>query len=420
MSKPYDRYKEDIVNIFKDGDTFRSVARKLKELRSEELQHKTECSLKDWVIKVLREEYSDKDLQEMNVGLRKKSQKYQDLNRIERKAYRESDRVDNALTSFFSEIRLILKNHPMPIRKQGRVSVPKNGNAGILQLADLHFNELVNLSHNRYDFSVAAKRLKYFADKAIGYFKHANVTDIIIANTGDNMNSDRRLDELLSQSTNRARATSLGFYLLKQMVSHLSEYFRINIVSVTGNESRVGKERGYSEDLATDSYDVIINEFLGVHFHDDKRVQVHKTESMENVVSFNGLNILVLHGESLKPNSNIQKQIQQIVGKYALRGIIIHYVISGHHHFSMLGDFFGQSSSLVGANGYSEYGLGFASMAAQNIYILNESDIDSIKIALQNADKYTEGYDVIKDLEAYNAKSVDKLKQQETVFKIVI
>ena len=42
-----------------------------------------------------------------------------------------------------------------------------------------------------------------------------------------------------------------------------------------------------------------------------------------------------------------------------------------------------------------------------------------MKIDLQNTDNI-DGYDIVKELEAYNAKSVDKLKPQTAVFQVVV
>ena len=55
------------------------------------------------------------------------------------------------------------------------------------------------------------------------YFKTANITNIVVAMTGDMMNSDRRLDELLNQATNRAKATFLGVDILQQAIIDISK-----------------------------------------------------------------------------------------------------------------------------------------------------------------------------------------------------
>lgn len=416
-----DQYRDDVLRIFESLQSTRAIARKLIEMYPKDFDGTTEDTLKNRVSRILKNEFSDKELMQRSVYFRRRSQKFQDLNRIDRKAFREDDRGVNALEELFKQVRDAIRKHPLPIRKQGRYKIPESGEfGGIIHLADLHFNELVDMPSNKYDFKVASKRLKYFIQECIIYLKGQGITEIVVVNTGDTMNSDRRLDEILSQSTNRAHAAVLGYYILKQLISHLSEHFKINIFSVSGNESRIGKERGYSDVLATDSYDVIINELLRVHFYMDNRVTIHQTAGMEQVFQFKGMNVLILHGECIKPNSNIQKQIQSIFGRYSMKGIMLHFIIYGHHHFTMISDHSGQSSSLVGSNGYSEYALGFNSTPSQNLYIAKHMDMQAIKIPLQNAEQYTDGYEIVEALEAYNAKSNQKIKKQETVFKIVI
>jgi hypothetical protein len=84
-----------------------------------------------------------------------------------------------------------------------------------------------------------------------------------------------------------------------------------------------------------------------------------------------------------------------------------------------VGDIASRSSSLVGANEYSEKGLNLSGRASQNIYIFHENkNIDAMKIDLQNVGD--ECYDIDEELESYNAKSSNKLKPNKVIHKIVI
>ena len=101
-----------------------------------------------------------------------------------------------------------------------------------------------------------------------------------------------------------------------------------------------------------------------------------------------------------------------------MRGTKIDYVIFGHIHSARVGDNYSRSSSIVGANDYSEKALNLAGRASQNCYIFyNDGNRDGIKIDLQN---YGSGYDIDKSLESYNAKSHDKINQGTTIFKVVV
>ena len=179
----------------------------------------------------------DVEIIHSNVKLAKQKQSYQDLNRIERKTFREYARVENAVAEYNKKLVKIFDNYKLSTLTK---SHKRTSNAvGVIQFSDVHFNELVDLKHNSYDFTIASKRCKYFVKRAIMYFKSQSISNILIAQTGDLLNSDRRLDELLSMATNRAKATFLAVDIFQQIILELNEHFNISICSVTGYECRV-------------------------------------------------------------------------------------------------------------------------------------------------------------------------------------
>jgi predicted phosphodiesterase len=350
-----------------------------------------------------------------NVRLAKQRQKQQDINRIERKAFREFARLDNALLEANEKLRELLEKHTLNFKIQKHKS-SKEEAVLLVQLSDLHFNELVNLPHNKYDFTIASKRLKKYADKIKQYATLNNIKSVLIAITGDLMNSDRRLDEMLNMATNRNNATFLGFLLLEQFILDLNQSANINIACISGNESRAKEEKGYSDIIATDNYDFTIFNMLKVGFR-NKGINFIEGDASELVVDVNGVNILLLHGEGLETDT--QKKVQQIIGKYVARGVEINFVIYGHVHSAYLSDYSARSSSLVGSNDYNEKALFLASKASQNIHIIYKNGIDGIRVDLQNTDGI-EGYQIKKELEAYNTKSASKLHHKQTIYQIVV
>jgi len=255
-----------------------------------------------------------------------------------------------------------------------------------------------------------------FVNKAKLYFKANNITNVLLVQSGDLLNSDRRLDELLSMATNRAKATFLAVDIFQQVILDLNKDFNVSVCSVTGNESRVKKDWGWSKLLASDNYDYTIFQILKYIFR-DSAINFIDGDPTELVVEVAGQNLLVLHGNgSIK--KGIDTSITQIMGRYKARGIDVDYVIFGHIHSARVGDNFSRSSSMVGANDYSEKALNLAGRASQNCYIFyNNGNRDGIKIDLQN---YGEGYNIDKSLESYNAKSSDKVNQGTTIFKVVV
>ena len=350
-----------------------------------------------------------------NVKLAKQKQNYQDLNRIERKAFREYARIENAVSSYTKELIEIFDNYKL---NELTTKHKENSKAvGVIQFSDVHFNELVNLKHNKYDFNIASSRCKHFVEQSIKYFKAFGISNVLMVQSGDLLNSDRRLDELLSMATNRAKATFLAVDIMQQVILHLNKHFNVSVCMVTGNESRIKKDWGWSPILATDNYDFTIFETLKYLFKDSD-IMFIDGDPTEVVVEVAKQNLLIIHGNGAIKKTGIETSINQKIGRYKLRGTKIDYVIFGHIHSARVGDNYARSSSMVGANDYSEKALNLAGRASQNCYIFyNNGNRDGIKIDLQN---YTKGYDIDKSLEAYNAKSSDKIHQGTTIFKVVV
>ena len=358
---------------------------------------------------------ADLEIVQENVRLSKQRQRALDKNRIHNKAFREHARIENAVEEYSKElISLFEKNS---LHKTLNSFDVNNKAVGVIQFSDVHFNELVELENNKYDFKVASARTRYFVNKAKAYFKTVDVSNVVMALTGDLMNSDRRLDELLNQSTNRAKATFLGVDILQQAIIDLNQDFNVTIASVVGNEGRANKEMGWSNIVATDNYDYTIFQCLRYLFRDKSIKFIHGDPS-ELIINVAGQNLLMLHGHgSLK--GKLDTTVNQIAGRYSLKGIKIDYVIFGHVHSARVGDNFGRSSSMVGANDYSEKALNLNGRASQNCYIFyNNGNRDGIKVDLQNVKE--QGYDIDKSLEAYNAKSSEKRKKKRTIFEVVV
>ena len=357
----------------------------------------------------------DFDLLKENVRLSKQKQSAQDLNRIERKSFREHARVENAVSKYSKKLLKIFENNTLSkyvVKHKG-----DNSAVGVIQFSDVHFNELVNLEHNKYDFSVASARCKLFVDKTTTYFKAMGITNVLMVQSGDLLNSDRRLDELLQMATNRAKATFLAVDILQQVILDLNSNFNVSVCMVTGNESRVKKDWGWASIIASDNYDYTIFQTLRYLFKDSD-INFIDGDPTEIVVEVAGQNLLVLHGNGAIKRTAIESSITQMIGRYKMRGTRIDYIIFGHIHSARVGDNYSRSSSMVGANDYSEKALNLSGRASQNCYIFYDNgNRDGIKIDLQN---YGEGYDIDKSLSAYNAKSSAKINQGTTIFKVVV
>jgi predicted phosphodiesterase len=362
----------------------------------------------------------DKEIIEHNVILAKQKQKAQDKNRIANKSFREYARVENALTEYSKEILNVLKTNNELFKnftKLHEYDSTKVNQAGIITLADWHFNELIDLSFNKYNFTIASKRLKKLAEKAIKRFESENIKEIFVVGLGDFVNSDRRLDELLSQATNRSKATVLTTYLIGKFLYHLNQHFNLDVVSVMGNESRLKQEMSFSDSAISDNYDFVIFGMLREMCRNTPGIKFGSIDTYHTVIKISNFNFLCMHGYG--NTAQIEKYTIQTIGRYANQGIKIDYVFYGDKHSSRIGDYFARSGSGCGGNSYSENHLNLSSRASQNIFIVNENDIDGMRIDLQNTDGY-QGYDFPSELESYYAKSEGKTKQKTKIMEIII
>ena len=298
MRNKYLEYQDEIVELFDDGTNYIEISRFLID------KYNLDVSvdyLRKQVKNIVHYIIADKDIVEYNIRLAKQKQKFQDLNRIERKAFREDSRQENALVEYNTEIIKLLKRESL----KTKLSKKKHDSeaAIVVQIADTHFNELVEIESNKYDFDIASKRLQKYAYKVKEYVKFHKANKVLIAITGDLINSDRRLDEKLSMATNRAKSTFLGVHLLKHFILDINEIAEVQVCCVTGNESRVNFELGWVDMVASDNYDFTIFEMLRLLLPD---INFLRGDALELVVEINGKNMLVIHGHQLsKMDANV-------------------------------------------------------------------------------------------------------------------
>ena len=367
--------------------------------------------LDGWTVKE-KLDAADLEIQTANVRLAKQRQAAQDINRIERKAFRQHARIENAIEVYAKELAVAAKELQEFMPDYAVRTGPLNAEApvGVVHLSDLHFNELINQPDNRYDFEVAAKRLAKYASFVKMQGRAFGIEKLVICFGGDFMNSDRRLDELLHMATNRARATMLSVHILQQFILDLREDFFVDVFGITGNEGRAKQELGWADVAVTDNYDAQIFDILSMYLGEvDNGLRFHPLRGNEQVFTVHQETILLVHGHQV--NCNDQKKVQSIIGqKSATLGTRITHVLAGHIHASLVGDYVSRNASLAGANAYSGDALQLASKAAQNFHVIDKANGGSmygIKVDLQNVEGI-EGYDIVEKLVAYNAKSHDK------------
>ena len=158
MISRYKEYIDDIYSLWQEGYGYATIAQKLIETYDLNV---TKDYFRKEVARIVKYQLADKEIIESNVRLAKQKQRHQDLNRIQNKSFREHARVENAVEEYNKQLVMLLKENSLKtITKDIKYDV--NG-ALIVHLSDTHFNELVDLDTNKYDFRIASQRLQKFA-----------------------------------------------------------------------------------------------------------------------------------------------------------------------------------------------------------------------------------------------------------------
>lgn len=330
----------------------------------------------------------------------RQNQRNKDKLNVLRKHTRQKNRLITGIEEYSEKILKTLKSKNL---SKLTATHPSNGKAaGVVHFSDLHINEQINLENNVFNIDIASKRIQKHVSHAITMFKAMGITDVVVAFTGDLMNSNRRMDELLLNATNRANATFVAVDILQQALLDLNQHFNIRCANVTGNESRIDKDIGWINDIAQDNFDFMIYNTLAYIFQGSEGIRFLRPDDTytEKVVNVMGKNILLLHGHNGFARDTDTK-IASKLGQYAQRGTIIDYAIYGHIHSANISDLHARCSGLTGSNNYSQNALNLTGKASQNLYIVNEDgDIHGIKVDLQDVSRYN-GY-AIKRLDIYD------------------
>lgn len=419
---PISHLREEVLELYAEHNSYLGAAQALYE-RHPYLAKPNH--LRGYVRTEVTANEPDLELLTETVRLAKTNQRLQDQNRIKNKSWREQARIENAVEAYNASIVEALKEQGKALSSVSRRDGSLNPEAAVLvvHLSDNHFNELVNLPTNQFDFTVAAKRLELLAQKTKLLGRAYGAQRVVIFFGGDLMNSDRRLDELLAMSTNRARATLLAVHILKQFIFDLRQQFFVDVFGVAGNESRAKENLGWVDVVATDSYDFTIYAMLQAIFNetDDPGLRFHEFQANEVVFKIHNQTFLGIHGHQIAASD--QKKVQAVIGKYAAKGVNITHILCGHIHSTLIADYISRNASLVGSNAYSEEALGFVSKASQNVHVVTTQGLDGVKCDLQDT-RGVAGYEVISQLEAYCARSAEKtheaLHAPETVIKVII
>lgn len=368
---------------------------------------------------IIRDVYSvknatEQDLEEIkiyNTKLRKEKLKANDKLLFERKSFTKQLREINSLEELNREFIEELKKIKPIVHNQSSDTYTNQTNSDVLvvHIGDWHIGEQsAEFRDTGFDIEIANKRLKKLADYVKSEVKQKGIKKIVIMCGGDICNNVTLLCKRLNQTSNRAVTTIMAVILLQWFILDLYEVCKnISFAGVGNNESRYDEDYFEDEYLITNCADYVVYNMLELLFEDFKTIKFLQGRNCEKVVSINDQNILLTHGVTLG-KGDVEKGIQQMISRYAVKGVEIRYVLCSHIHCARNSSYFARNGSLSGGNAYSNTTLNLQTRASQNIvYISKNGDINPIAVDLENVQD-VKGYDISKEIEKFDLKPRDK------------
>lgn len=245
----------------------------------------------------------------------------------------------------------------------GRLKPLKNSKGKdtlLVFLSDLH----VGLKTDDFDVSVLKNRLKAYLGEIKDQVDYKEPKDIMIINIGDNienvyMHPNQMYNTELDLSEQVAKSIELVLTFIKE-VRNLG--YKTSYTGIAGNHDRLNGNK--KQAIVGDSVSRILNEIIK-NFADTLDITfVEPKEQIRTLISVNGLNIAITHGDYDKlANKDIISKLSEYFNEK------VDLVIGGHLHnlnIKTLGkkQYVIQSGAMFTGNSYSN-SLGVVSDASQ-------------------------------------------------------
>jgi hypothetical protein len=188
----------------------------------------------------------DIDLDDSLIAKSKQCQKLADSNRLLRKEHRLNYRRINALEELDRQVIDILSQYAIgDIQPPVFMPASNEERTAIIQLSDIHFNELIHTDSNQYSFEIASKRLACYADKVKLMLSCFDIKHILIAMTGGSAQfrpSVGRGDECGHQSHTRHGARRGSYIQVHRRYFSLFQLYSVSRVCLRQREPQQGRD----------------------------------------------------------------------------------------------------------------------------------------------------------------------------------
>lgn len=327
----------------------------------------------------------------------------------ERNLFNKQLRELSSLEELNREVIDCLKQlRPVVVPKSNK-KMTSNNDVLICSIGDWHLGEISGeFKDTGFDMEIASKRIEKYAQKVKQEILDKNINKVVILCGGDICNNVTLLSKRLLQTSNRAVTTIMAVVLLQHLINDIYNVCpNIVFTGVGNNESRYDEDYFEDEYLITNCADYVVYNMLELLFENIPTVKFLSGRNCEKVVQVNGQNILLTHGVACG-KGDVEKNVQQMISRYAVKGVDIRYVLLSHIHCTRNSNYFSRHGSLCSGNAYSNTTLNLQTRASQNILIVSKNgDIDTFGVDLENIDGF-DGYDISNEVKKFNLRPRDK------------
>ncbi len=243
-------------------------------------------------------------------------------------------------------------------------------NSAIVQISDWHLGMDFENAYNKYNTSIAARRIGQLRDAVIARCRENAVKDIHIVNLSDLIAGRIHLQIRLQSRIDVIDQIMLVSEMLAEFLSDIAnEGFEVHYYDCLDNHSRL--EPNKKEAMNLESLARIIPWYLKTRLLPG--VVVHDNEIGDDIITFNchGYNVIGVHGDKDSPDKLIPRMT-------VLTHKIYDLALTAHlHSFATRED--GETlvisnGSLMGTDDYA-YDIRCRSKPSQNLIIVNDESV---------------------------------------------
>ena len=285
-------------------------------------------------------------------------------------ANRELNEIEDARTAIFN-----LVADPVKVPSWGLVKSRGAGESEmpVLFASDWQYGEKIRPEllggFNAFDPEIANERVRLMASKAIELsFSHRgkkSYPGVYYLRGGDMISGEIHEDLRESNSLQSCASARELVQIEAWLIRELKQAFgKVHVISIPGNHGRT-TEKPRTKAGAYDNFDVMTHFWLEDIFRGDGKVTFDAPPSGEALFQIYGYQFALVHGDRsgskggqgfLGVTATILRGMKKVFDYYATLGVILDYILVGHHHTALQLEY-GLSNGCL--PGYSEYAMSY-------------------------------------------------------------